>query len=53
MANKKENVITTSLRVPRELWRVIRNHAFDRNVSINLIVVETLQEKFGKEAKQT
>lgn len=51
MVNKKNNVITTSLRVPRPLWKVIRNIAFDRNVSINTIVVEALREKFGEEVK--
>jgi len=53
MANKKNDVITTSLRVPKPLWKIIRNIAFDKNVSINTIVVEALQEKFGNEAKRT
>lgn len=48
MANKKENIIITSLRVPRPLWKVIRNIAFDKNVSINTVVVDALREKFGE-----
>jgi hypothetical protein len=52
MTNKENDIIITSLRCPKSLWKVVRNLAFDRNVSINTIVVETLQEKFGKEAKE-
>jgi predicted DNA-binding ribbon-helix-helix protein len=51
MGKQKEDLIITSLRVPRPLWKVIRNVAFDRNVSINSVVVEVLNEKFGKEVK--
>jgi hypothetical protein len=53
MVDEQKNTVTTTIRVPRLLWKAIRIIAFDKNRSINSIVVATLTEKFGNEAKQT
>lgn len=44
---KEENVIKTSLQVPRLLWKTIKNVAFDRGVSTNDVVVEALQKAWS------
>jgi predicted DNA-binding ribbon-helix-helix protein len=50
---KEEDVIKTTLQVPRPLWKTIKNMAFDRHVNTNDVVVEALQKAYGNEAKRT
>lgn len=44
---KKDNRHVTNIRMESSLWVFLRRHAFDKNVSINSIVVECL-EKYRK-----
>jgi hypothetical protein len=43
-----EEDIKTTLQVPRPLWKIIKNMAFDKHVSTNDLVVEALQKVYGK-----
>lgn len=40
--------VSTALRLDAELYKRIREEAFKRGVSVNYLLVETLQKVFGK-----
>ena len=51
---KEENdLIRTTLQVPRSLWKVIKNIAFDQKKSTNDLVVVALREKYGNAVTQS
>jgi len=49
MTATEKPLVTSNIRVPRDVWRELRRYAFDKEKSINQIVVEAIIAKLEKD----